>query len=332
MAPFEERVMPRPRRNRPNPNKDLLMLKVEGLRKVYGPLVAVEGIRFELQPGDIFGFIGSNGAGKTTTIRMLATLLEPSGGTATLDGHDLLNAPNEIRRRIGYMPDFFGLYDDVKVWEYLDFFATVYRVPARQRKEVIDNVLELTDLTVKRDAFVQSLSRGMQQRLCLAKCLVHDPTLLLLDEPASGLDPRARAELKELILELSRMGKIVIVSSHILPELSDFCNTVGIIEKGKLLAFGPVSQIVSGIRQARRLLIKSLDQDPQAMALIQKNPHVREMEPVGSGIAVDFVGTLHEQADLLDELIRNGIRVVEFHEEAANLQDVFLTLTTGAVQ
>src|SRR5436190_7147329 len=221
------------------------MLEVRDLRKEYGSLIAVAGISFDLQPGDVFGFIGSNGAGKTTTIRMLSTLLEPTSGTALLNGVDIMRNPMLIRRMIGYMPDFFGLYDDVKVWEYLDFFATIYAVPKKHRAEVIDNVLELTDLMVKREAMVQSLSRGMQQRLCLARCLVHDPAMLLLDEPASGLDPRARAELKELISELGRMGKIVIVSSHILPELADFCNTVGIIEKGELLAFGPVGQIVS---------------------------------------------------------------------------------------
>src|SRR3569832_373657 len=215
------------------------MLEVKELRKVYGPLTAVNGISFSQHPGDVFGFIGSNGAGKTTTIRMLSTLLEPTAGTATLNGVDILRDPMQIRRMIGYMPDFFGLYDDVKVWEYLDFFATIYGVAKKHRNEVIDNVLELTDLTVKRDSMVQSLSRGMQQRLCLARCLVHDPAMLLLDEPASGLDPRARAELKELIAELGRMGKIVIVSSHIHPELADFCNTVGIIERGELLAVGP---------------------------------------------------------------------------------------------
>src|SRR5579862_3273211 len=240
------------------------MLEVKGLQKQYGPLTAVKGIHFTLKPGDIFGFIGSNGAGKTTTIRMLATLLEPSSGTATLNGADILKDPMAIRRMIGYMPDFFGLYDDVKVWEYLDFFATIYKVPSRQREEVINNVLELTDLTIKKYDFVQSLSRGMQQRLCLARCLVHDPTLLLLDEPASGLDPRARAELKELISELGRMGKIVIVSSHILTELADFCNTVGIMEKGELLAFGPVNSIVKGFQAHRTLVIRVLTNSSDA--------------------------------------------------------------------
>src|SRR3954471_1244202 len=250
------------------------MLEVKGLRKEYGGLTAVKGISFSLQPGDIFGFIGSNGAGKTTTIRMLATLLEPTSGTATLNGADIIRDPMAVRRMIGYMPDFFGLYDDVKVWEYLDFFAAIYQVPSRQRSAVIDNVLELTDLTIKKDAFVQSLSRGMQQRLCLARCLVHDPALLLLDEPASGLDPRARAELKELIIELGQMGKIVIVSSHILPELADFCNTVGIIERGEMLAFGDVNQIVRDLHPTRALETRLLRDAEVAAQVVAGLPGV----------------------------------------------------------
>src|SRR3954470_22383326 len=254
------------------------MLEVKNLRKQYGALTAVKGIEFTLRPGDVFGFIGSNGAGKTTTIRMLSTLLEPTSGTASLNGVDILKNPMAIRRLIGYMPDFFGLYDDVKVWEYLDFFATIYKVPSRQRPEVIDNVLSLTDLTVKKYDFVQSLSRGMQQRLCLARCLVHDPVMLLLDEPASGLDPRARAELKELIAELGRMGKIVIVSSHILTELADFCNTVGIMEKGELLAFGPVSTIVKGLHAHRSIVVRTLSSVEDAAALLRDQADVLNVE------------------------------------------------------
>src|SRR5580704_13116897 len=248
------------------------MLEVKNLRKEYGPLTAVQGISFSLKPGDIFGFIGSNGAGKTTTIKMIATLLEPTSGTAKISGADILADPMQVRSQIGYMPDFFGLYDEVRVWEYLDFFAALYRVPNVDRSGIIDNVLELTDLTAKKSAFVQSLSRGMQQRLCLARCLVHDPALLLLDEPASGLDPRARAELKELIAELGRMGKIVVVSSHILPELADFCNTVGIIERGELLAFGPVQEIVQGMQTARCLVLRTLSAPEDLLEFVQTRP------------------------------------------------------------
>ncbi len=309
------------------------MLEIQNLRKEYGPLTAVKGLSLTLMPGDIFGFIGSNGAGKTTTIRMLATLLEPTSGTATLNGVDIRTNPMAIRRMIGYMPDFFGLYDDVKVWEYLDFFATIYQVPKDQRQNVIANVLSLTDLTVKRDAFVQSLSRGMQQRLCLARCLVHDPLLLLLDEPASGLDPRARAELKELIAELGRMGKIVIVSSHILPELADFCNTVGIIERGELLAFGSVDQVVRGIHAAHTLEIRLLDGIGAALDFVGKQPHVKAALMVGDfTIRLEFEGDHEAQAAFLASLVMAGHRVIGFREEEANLEDVFLKLTTGAVQ
>lgn len=308
------------------------MLEVQGLRKLYGDLVAVQGIEFTLEPGDIFGFIGSNGAGKTTTIKMLATLLEPTKGTATLNGHDIVLEPMAIKKMIGYMPDFFGLYDDVKVWEYLDFFATIYEVPVKQRNGVIDNVLELTDLTVKKDSFVASLSRGMQQRLCLAKCLVHDPELLLLDEPASGLDPRARAELKELISELGRMGKIVIVSSHILPELSDFCNTVGIIEKGELKAFGPVRDVIRTIQSHKVIEIHLVEGAADVSMFMHGKPHVANAHMMGSTtVKVEFEGDEKDQAELLKALIDNGYKITEFREDAAGLEDVFLKVTTGAV-
>ncbi|RYG38252.1 ABC transporter ATP-binding protein [bacterium] len=309
------------------------MLEVKDLRKEYGNLTAVKGISFTLQPGDIFGFIGSNGAGKTTTIRMISTLLEPTSGTATLNGADIRREPMEVRRMLGYMPDFFGLYDDVKVWEYLDFFAAIYRVPSRKRNEVIDNVLELTDLTVKKDAFVQSLSRGMQQRLCLARCLVHDPALLLLDEPASGLDPRARADLKELIAELGRMGKIVIVSSHILPELADFCNTVGIIERGELLVSGPVDKIVRQIQPTRVLEVRVIGSSTEAARHASDTPGVLNSEAASDGeFRLEFNGDDEQQADLVKKLVHGGVRVLSVTEQQADLEDVFLRLTTGAVQ
>lgn len=308
------------------------MLEVHGLSKTYGDLIAVNNVSFTLHPGDIFGFIGSNGAGKTTTIKMISTLLEPTSGTATLSGIDILQNPMEIKRRIGYMPDFFGLYDDVKVWEYLDFFATIYDVPVKERPGVIDNVLELTDLTVKKESQVASLSRGMQQRLCLAKCLVHDPELLLLDEPASGLDPRARAELKELITELGRMGKIIVVSSHILPELSDFCNTVGIIEKGELLAFGPVREVVKAIQTAKAIDVHIIEDGHSAATWLSSKNHVLSVHTMApTHIKIEFGGTEEDQVDLLRELIGQGFKVSEFREDSADLEDVFMKVTTGAV-
>ncbi len=230
------------------------------------------------------------------------------------------------------MPDFFGLYDEIRVWEYLDFFAALYRVPSHERPGIIDNVLELTDLTAKKSAYVQSLSRGMQQRLCLARCLVHDPNLLLLDEPASGLDPRARAELKELISELGRMGKIVIVSSHILPELADFCNTVGIIERGAMLAFGPVEDIVKGIHTSRNLILRTISDPSELCQFIEGRPMVQIAKPGDENcVSVDFTGGLEDQADLLDAVVKQGFRIVGFSEEEVDLEDVFLHLTTGAV-
>jgi ABC-2 type transport system ATP-binding protein len=253
------------------------MLEVKSLRKEFGNLVAVKDISFQLAPGDVFGFIGPNGAGKTTTIKMLATLLEPTAGTATLNGIDIVRYPEEVRPLLGYMPDFFGLYEGITVTEYLEFFAAAYRIPRSQRAQIIQNVLELTDLTVKKDAYVETLSRGMQQRLCLAKSLVHDPQLLLLDEPASGLDPRARIEIKELIRELGAMGKIVLVSSHILPELADFCNKIGIIEKGELLVWGPVDEIIARLQPARVLQIRVLD-DPEPLAnYLESIPHISSL-------------------------------------------------------
>jgi len=308
------------------------VLEVKGLRKLYGDLVAVDGIEFSLQPGDILGFIGSNGAGKTTTIKMLATLLEPTSGTASLNGVDIIENPLQIKRMIGYMPDFFGLYDDVKVWEYLDFFATIYEVPVKDRPGVIDNVLELTDLSIKKESFVATLSRGMQQRLCLAKCLVHDPQMLLLDEPASGLDPRARAELKELIAELGRMGKIVVVSSHILPELADFCNMVGIIERGDLKAFGPVREVVRTIQSTKTIEIHLLEGAAEASMFLHGKPHVVNTHMMGSTtVKIEFEGTEQDQAEMLKVLIDNGYKVTEYREDAADLEDVFLKVTTGAV-
>lgn len=306
------------------------MLQVNNLVKTYGGFQAVKGVSFSLKPGDIFGFIGSNGAGKTTTIRMIATLLEPTSGSATLNGVDIEKDPMAVRRMIGYMPDFFGLYDDVKCWEYLDFFAAIYDV--KNRGKVIDEVLELTDLTVKKDAFVQSLSRGMQQRLCLARCLLHDPALLLLDEPASGLDPRARAELKELIAELGRLGKIVIVSSHILPELAGFCNMVGMIEKGEMLAFGTIDEVVRSVRTVRQIRVRSIG-DPHALAAeIARFEGVNRSEAIADGgVAVEYSGDDAGQAQLLARLIESRFPIINFHETEAGLEDVFLKLTTGAV-
>lgn len=308
------------------------MLEVVNLKKSYQNLEAVRGVSFSLKPGDIFGFIGANGAGKTTTIKMLATLLEPSDGTARVNGFDISNDKFDVRRLVGYMPDFFGVYDDIKVHEYLEFFAALYQVPRAVRGKVINNVLELTDLTSKRDQFVQSLSRGMQQRLCLARCLVHEPTLLLLDEPASGLDPRARIELRELILELGRMGKIVIVSSHILPELSDFCNVVGVIEKGRMVASGPVEEVLRGIRPVRSIKIKTMNRASEAKLEAARHQGVIEAIAIDEAVVkVQLDGDDQMAWELLKRLVAQDIAIVDYSEEQANLEDAFIQLTSEGI-
>src|SRR5687767_8875463 len=231
------------------------MIECRDLTKKYGELFAVDRLSLKLEPGDVYGFIGPNGSGKTTTMRMLATLLNPSWGEATVCGHSIYTGSKEIRRAIGYMPDFFGVYDDMKVAEYLEFFAAAYRIPVGARKKKVDQVLDYVDLGYKRDALVTSLSRGMTQRLGLARVLLHDPQVLLLDEPASGLDPRARIEIRGLLKELRNMGKTIMVSSHILPELADICNKIGIIEKGELLVNDSVTEVMRRVRQQMVLRI-----------------------------------------------------------------------------
>ncbi len=307
------------------------MLEVKELRKEFGTLVAVNDISFQLVPGDVFGFIGPNGAGKTTTIKMLATLLEPTSGTATLNGIDIVKFPEEVRPLLGYMPDFFGLYEGITVTEYLEFFAAAYRIPKSQRATIIENVLALTDLTVKKEAFVETLSRGMQQRLCLAKSLVHDPLLLLLDEPASGLDPRARIEIKELIRELGAMGKIVLVSSHILPELADFCNKIGIIEKGELLVWGAVDEIVKQLQANRLIEIRPVGELEPLRQRLERESLVHGIDLRDGCLVVHFSGGLEEQADLLTRLIHDGYRIASFREESLDLEDVFMRITKGEV-
>lgn len=310
----------------------MALVEVKNLRKEYGDLVAVKNLSLELNPGEIFGFIGPNGAGKTSTIKILATLLDPSGGTAKVDGIDVTQDPEAVRSRIGYMPDAFGVYDDFKVWEYLDFFAASYRVPKSDRPGLIDLVLDLTNLSVKKDAYVESLSRGMKQRLCLARTLVHNPKLLLLDEPASGLDPRARIEIKELLKELRNMGKTIIVSSHILPELADFCTSVGIIERGEMIIAGPIDAIMKEVLGGRVLELRVPEADrAQALAILKDVEHVREVTQVGDTIRVDYNGTLDDQSEVLLALIQNGVRVQTFAEQDTDLEDIFLRVTKGLV-
>ncbi len=337
------------------------MIEIKHLRKEYKDLVAIKDLSLTLDAGDIFGFIGPNGAGKTTTIKILATLLTPTSGVAYVDGVDVVKNPEAVRSVVGYMPDFFGVYDDIKVWEYLDFFAAAYRIPRDKRPKIIDDVLTLTDLNVKKDAYVESLSRGMKQRLCLAKTLVHDPKVLLLDEPASGLDPRARIEIRELLKALKEMGKTIIVSSHILPELADFCNKIGIIEKGVLLESGDVTQIVRRLKQQHILEIKLAtmtsaiggdggigdlaattgyeggvamkmsDEVHRLMDVLAGIPDVQDPKFVNGIIQAAYVGEPDAEWRVLNTVVESGAKVLSFGAQATDLEDVFLSVTKGIV-
>ncbi|MFZ5918421.1 MAG: ATP-binding cassette domain-containing protein [Chloroflexota bacterium] len=306
-------------------------IETRGLTRRFGKVIAVEGLDLRVSAGSLFGLIGPNGAGKTTTLRMLAGLLEPTAGEIVVNGRVANHDWRALRRQIGYMPDFFGVYEDMLVWEYLDFFARCYDLPADRRRQVTDELLELVDLTEKREAYLQTLSRGMRQRLCLAHALVHDPQVLLLDEPASGLDPRARVEMRELLRELGAMGKTVVVSSHILSELAELCDAVGIIERGRLVASGSLDEIGRRVRQGRTLRLKLLSDCDQAAAVVRDSPGVGQVRQVNGGLEVEFLGDDTATADLLAALVGQGVRVVSFTEVSGDLEDVFLRLTRGEV-
>src|SRR5579859_679848 len=267
------------------------MIEVSHFTKRYGEFVAVDDLSFTIGKGEIFGFIGPNGAGKSTTIRFLATLLRPTSGEGRIAGHSVVNDPMAVRRVIGFMPDDFGVYDGMKVWEFLDFFAVAYEIPRAHRKQIIGQVLELLDLTHKRDDYVNGLSKGMKQRLCLAKTLVHDPPVLILDEPAAGLDPRARLEMKALLTELKGMGKTILVSSHILSELADFCTMIGVIERGELLAAGGIKDIQRQLRKHRVLKVRVLDDSTdRAAAILRDDGGVRAVESYDHTLTAEFEG------------------------------------------
>ncbi len=316
------------------------MIKTEDLTKQYGKLFALKNLTLELNEGDLFGFIGPNGSGKTTTMKMLATLLQPTYGEAYVCGLSIYTKPKEIRRLIGFMPDFFGVYDDMKVIEYLEFFAAAYRVRGEARRKICNEVLELVDLGYKREALVTSLSRGMTQRLGLARVLLHDPQVLLLDEPASGLDPRARIEIRELLKRLGGRGKTIMVSSHILPELADVCNKVGIIERGELLVDARVEDVMKRVRDQVVVLVelaepkderfgKKIDECAKFLtddAIVEsvektKNDALRVLIEKGKG--------LDDYSALLTRLIERGFRIRSFREEEVNLETAFMTLTRG---
>ena len=303
-------------------------IAVQGLVKQYGRLAALNGVSFSVPRGSIYGFLGPNGAGKTTTLRILATLLQPTGGQAWVAGEDVTRHPAEARRHIGYMPDFFGVYDDLTVREYLEFYAQAHGVPRVRWSKTIADLLELVDLGYKRDEFVETLSRGMKQRLGLTRCLVHDPEVLLLDEPASGLDPRARVEMREVLKEIAGMGKAVLISSHILPELEDLSTEVGIIHRGRMVASGTVNSILAQLGGSRVLEARTLDQAEQAGSILEGLPGVSDVEIleeeglVRAACSADSAG----QAAILRTLVEAGIPVVSFNA-VQELEDLFLALT-----
>ncbi|MGD0897905.1 MAG: ABC transporter ATP-binding protein [Thermoguttaceae bacterium] len=307
------------------------MIELINFTKRYGDLLAVDCLNLKIAAGEMFGFIGPNGAGKSTTIRFLATLLKATGGEGIVNGHRVSRDPLGVRRSVGYMPDSFGVYDGMKVWEFLDFFAVAYQLPRGRRRQVLADVMDLLDLTGKRDAFVNGLSRGMKQRLCLAKTLVHDPPVLILDEPTSGLDPRARVEAKALFKELRRMGKTILISSHILAELADCCTSIGIIERGKLLMTGPIDDVYRRLRRNRIVRIRFLEKMEAGLAILRSCPETRDVRVENEHVTVELAAGDEALARLLEELLAGGVRMTSFAEQEPTLEDVFMLVTKGAV-
>lgn len=305
------------------------VIECKGLTKKYGDMFAIQDIDMELEQGDLFGFIGPNGAGKTTTMRIIATLLNPTWGEAYVCGNSIYTKPKEIRRLVGYMPDFFGVYDDMKVIEYLEFFAAAYRIRGPQRRKRCDEMLEIVDLDFKRDAFANTLSRGQTQRLGLARTLLHDPQVLLLDEPLSGLDPRARIEMRNLLRRLGEMGKTIIVSSHILPELADICNKVGIISLGVMTVNAEVSDVKKQVREHTVLNIAVKDDTDAAAKLLEQQDDVATVDVKDDQLTVTLGQGVKDYSELPTVLIGAGHQLTLFREEEVDLESAFMALTKG---
>jgi ABC-2 type transport system ATP-binding protein len=314
------------------------IIETQNLTKRYNGLTALDDLSISVEEGAVVGFIGPNGAGKTTTMRILTTLLQPTSGRAWVAGHDVARQPQAVRRAIGYMPDFFGVYEDMKVWEYLDFFAACYNTPPANRAEMIDDLLALVDLNHKKDTFVEQLSRGMKQRLCLARTLTHDPQVLILDEPASGLDPRARIEMRELLRELKQMGKTIFFSSHILSEVADICTSIAILEAGQLVAFGDMEEMKRQLHAHRLVQVRALGplQPLQDVLLQRADVHTilagPEADLAPDVVRFGFNGDDEALSALLTDIVSSGISIVSFAEEDSDLEDVFLQATKGIVR
>lgn len=309
------------------------MIETRNLTKRYGNLIAANDITLRLEEGDVFGFIGPNGSGKTTTMRMIATLLSPDHGEAYVCGKSIYTDQEEIRRLVGFMPDFFGVYDDMTVVEYLEFFAAAYRIKGPERRRVCEEKLELVDMSFKRDAMVNELSRGQTQRIGLARTLLHDPQVLLLDEPASGLDPRARIEIRNLLKRLGEMKKTVIVSSHILPELADVCTRVGMIEKGHMIVDGNVADVMRKARQRILLNIRVKDRIDDAAKLLEQLDCTESIKITKNGmLELTLKPAVEDYSSIPAELVNAGFAMTLFREEDVNLETAFLQLTKGLVQ
>lgn len=308
------------------------MIEITGLTKRYGDFYALNDLHLTLGDGVVFGFVGANGAGKSTTFSILATLLSPTSGDALINGKSVVREPAAVRKEIGYMPDFFGVYDQLKVDEYLDFYGASYNLKASERKKLIPELLALVNLTDKRYEYVDLLSRGMKQRLCLARALIHDPNVLILDEPASGLDPRARVEMRDIIHRLKDLGKTVLISSHILPELAEMCDEIGVIDNGTLIAHGNVAQIQAELQGDVHIFVDLSYGLEEARAFFEDNPLVTAMsvDKAAMQLHFSFSGTKVEQTELLREAMIADLAITSFTEDKKDLEDVFMAITKGA--
>jgi len=309
------------------------MIEIKGLTKKYGSFTALDNLNLTLHEGTVFGFVGANGAGKSTTFLIMSTLLEATSGDVIIDGVNVREKPAAVRRLIGYMPDFFGVYDQLKADEYLDFYGASYGIPVEERRKLIPQLLELVNLTHKRYSYVDLLSRGMKQRLCLARSLIHDPKVLILDEPASGLDPRARVEMRDILKTLKKMGKTILISSHILPELAEMCDEIGVIDNGRLIAHGSVPEIQAKLQGEKVITVKvPIDAVSRALSFFEEQPHVSTIEllETGDGITFKYLGNEESQISLLQQAVKKEIPIVSFMEHVTNLEDVFMEITKGA--
>ncbi len=306
------------------------MLKISNLVKKYGKFTAVDNLNMEIAPGHIFGFVGENGAGKTTTMRIVAGLLKPTSGEVFVDDTDILASTRHVKKKIGYMPDFFGVYDNLKVDEYMNFYSGIYGIPYKERRKITDQLLELVNLDHKKDFYVDSLSRGMKQRLCLARSMIHNPKLLILDEPASGLDPRARVEMKNILRELKDMGKTILISSHILSELAELCTMIGIINQGKMVASGTVEEINDKITRTGKLKITVTDKAEEAIRILKEHPSVGEIYVNGNIIEADNSADKNVLSQILKRLVLQDVPIISFTQSGGNLESIFMRLTEGS--